>query len=194
MGGLLCGPPLCGISSLDDDQAQPFLGGNTFSLVRYKQTPWLNSLRLTLANIEFYWSRWVVEYNSDKQMKLLEMLLGKLTSLKVIMFTLALMSIIGVMLWWQSGFRWQRPTNKQRFELVYTSLIKKMLRRGIVRQRHQTPNDYCQLVITRYPNVTDEIQEFTSFYNRIKYQEAANISQQDVKHAKRLLTRLLKKI
>ena len=182
------------ISSLDDDQAQPFLGGNTFSLVRYKQTPWLNSLRLTLANIEFYWSRWVVEYNSDKQMKLLEMLLGKLTSLKVIMFTLALMSIIGVMLWWQSGFRWQRPTNKQRFELVYTSLIKKMLRRGIVRQRHQTPNDYCQLVITRYPNVTDEIQEFTSFYNRIKYQEAANISQQDVKHAKRLLTRLLKKI
>ncbi|OIQ48433.1 MAG: hypothetical protein BM565_01350 [Gammaproteobacteria bacterium MedPE] len=182
------------ISSVEDDQAQPFLGGNTFSLVRYKQTPWLNSLRLTLANIEFYWSRWVVEYNSEKQMKLLEMLLGKLTSLKVIVFTLALMSIIGVMLWWQSGFRWQRPTTKQRFELVYTSLITKMSRHGVIRQRHQTPNDYCQLVMARYPNITDEIQEFTDFYNRVKYQGVAGVSQQDVKHAKRLLMQLLKKI
>ena len=127
-------------------------------------------------------------------MKLLEMLLGKLTSLKVIMFTLALMSIIGVMLWWQSGFRWQRPTNKQRFELVYTSLIKEMSRHGVVRQRHQTPNDYCQLVMTRYPNIKIEIQAFTDFYNRIKYQESASVSQQDVKEAKRLLRHLFKKI
>lgn len=182
------------ISSLDDQQAQPFLGGNTFSLIRYKQNPWLNSLRLALADVEFYWSRWVVEYNSDKQMQLLKMLLGKLTSLKVILFTLTLMAVIGLMLLWQSGFRWQRPTTKERFERVYVALMKQMAIHGVARLHHQTPNEYCRLIINKHPNLAIEIQAFTDFYNQINYQEIATVSSQDVKHAKRLLMRLLKKI
>lgn len=182
------------ISSLDDSQSQPFLGGNTFSLVRYRDTPWINALRLSLANVEFYWSRWVVEYDSDKQQQLLQMLLGQLSRLKIIAFTLSLMAVIGMLLWWQSGFKWQRATLKQRFDMVYLTMVKQFVRRGITKPLHTTPNDYCALVAARYPHVAEEIQAFTHFYNNKIYRDSSSLSKRDVTQAKVLLARLLKKI
>ncbi|MCG7532941.1 DUF3488 and transglutaminase-like domain-containing protein [Psychrobium sp. MM17-31] len=182
------------ISSLDNETAQPFLGGNAFSLVRYKENPWLNSLRLTLADIEFYWSRWVVEYNNEKQMQLLQMILGKLTGLRIVAFTLFLMAAIGLLLWWQSGFRWQRPTMQDKFEAVYQSLIKQMARRGVVRENHHTASEFEAVICAQHPELSKEIKEFTAFYNRVNYRTQSAARADDVKCAKQLLNRLLKKI
>jgi len=182
------------ISTLDDAKDEPFFGGNRFSLIRYRDTPWLNSLRLSLANIEFYWSRWVVQYNDEKQQKLLEMLLGKLSSLKIMSFTVGVLSLIGLMLWWQSGFKWQRATSAQRFERVYLALIKHMERRNIKRRLHVSPNVFCAEIIDRKPNISTEIQLFTDFYNEIKYQQTTPITPQHVKKLQRLLRQLLKKV
>lgn len=182
------------LSTLDDEQSQPFFGGNQFSLVRYRDTPWLNSLRLSLANVEFYWSRWVVEYNNDKQQKLLAMLLGKLSRLKIVMFTIGILFVIGLFLWWQSGFTLVRSTPQQRFERIYLRMIKHIERRGVKRALYISPNDYCQLVIVKYPAITNEIQAFTDFYNEVKYGYTSPVKKQDVRQLKSLLRQLLKKI
>lgn len=182
------------LSSLDNAQEQPFFGGNRFSLVRYRETPWLNSLRLSLANVEFYWSRWVVEYNDDKQQQLLEMLLGKLSSLKIISFTIAILVSIGLLLWWQSGFRWRRSTPAQRFENVYRLMIKQMTNKGVPRDKHLAPNEYCEKIADKYPHIKNEIERFTLFYNNARYRTKQSISSQDVREAKLLLADLLKKI
>ena len=182
------------LSNLSDAQDQAFFGGGNLSLIRYRQTPWINSLRLSLANIEFYWSSWVVQYNADKQQQLLNMLLGKLNSLKIISFTLVVLTLIGLLLWWQSGFRWQRVSSAQRFERIYLLMTQQMDKRGVAREKHLSPNEYCIKISAEHPHIRSEIQKFTDFYNKVKYQKKQPVSRGDVTKAKRLYGQLLQKI
>ncbi|NRA54862.1 MAG: DUF3488 domain-containing transglutaminase family protein [Gammaproteobacteria bacterium] len=182
------------VSTLENQQNQPFFGGNRFSLVRYKEVPWINSLRLSLANVEFYWSRWVVEYNNEKQQKLLEMLLGKLSSFKIITFTISLLLGIALLLWWQSGFKFRRLTPQQRFDRVYLTMVKQLERHDVIRAIHMSPNQYCQLVVAKYPVVSDEIRAFTHYYNDITYGSKTPVTKQDVQQLNRLLRQIVKKI
>ncbi len=184
------------MSTLDDTDNEPFFGGNKLSLIRYRDNSFLNGLRLSLANIEFYWSRWVVEYDDEKQQKLLEMLLGKLSGTKVVSFIIAIFSIIGLMLWWQTGyiFNFRRATPEQRIEQSYLRLIKQMEKRGIKRDLHMSPTAYKDLVVSHYPHINNEIQSVTNLYNTIKYKQKTPITKQQVLKLKRLLRLLFKKL
>jgi hypothetical protein len=44
-----------------------FLADSTFVLARLTNIAWLNNIRLFLADIDYYWSRWVLGFNSERQ-------------------------------------------------------------------------------------------------------------------------------
>lgn len=184
------------ISTLEDVDNEPFFGGNKLSLIRYRDNDFLNELRLSLANIEFYWSRWVVEYDDEKQQQLLEMLLGKLTGTKVMGFIIIVFSMIGLMLWWQTGyiFNFRRKTQQQRVDQLYLRMIKHMEKHDVKRELHMSPTAYKEIIITKYPHINKEIQSFTSLYNTIRYKQNTPVTKQQVLELKSLLHVLFKKL
>jgi hypothetical protein len=42
-----------------------FLADSPFALIRLTNIAWLNNIRLLLADLDYNWSRWVLEFNSD---------------------------------------------------------------------------------------------------------------------------------
>jgi transglutaminase-like putative cysteine protease len=58
-----------------------FLSGEMFNLVKYRQIALVNWLRNQLNNMDFYWSSWILNFDSKKQAKLFESLWGKQNNL-----------------------------------------------------------------------------------------------------------------
>jgi len=178
--------------SLDDGQS--FLSDSALSLVKYRQVAWLNTLRIKFANVEYYWSRWLLGYDKNKQNQLLSMILGQLTPIKLIMFTLS--CLMGVSLWLliAGGFRLKRLTPQQRVERQYLRVIRACASEGVSRKVHLTPTSYQQLVIKRLPHLSEEITDITTRYNRMRFVRARSITHQDMMAFTAASRRLLNKI
>ncbi|MBD1599053.1 DUF3488 and transglutaminase-like domain-containing protein [Pseudomonas typographi] len=50
---------------------EPFLQGSPFSMLRYRDLAWLNTLRLGWENLNYGWERWVLGYQQAQQSELL---------------------------------------------------------------------------------------------------------------------------
>jgi hypothetical protein len=89
-----------------------FLADSTFVLARLTNIAWLNNIRLFLADIDYYWSRWVLGFNSERQCDLFKSFLGKLTPERLsllglgVVFTIALlMSLLFLPHWLKNRLR-----------------------------------------------------------------------------------------
>ena len=173
---------------------QGFFSGSILSLAKYQQMPWLNALRIKLANIDYYWSRWLLGYNKDKQFQLLELLLGSFNQIKLIAFTLCCFTVVAVWLLFAGGFRFKRLTPLQLVDKSYGQLISAFESVGVIRQKHMTPTHYQQLVIEHYPATTHEIIELTQHYNQLKFRQHDVVTRQDVIAFRTLIKVLLNKI
>ncbi|MFT5839878.1 MAG: hypothetical protein ACI9UT_002389 [Flavobacteriales bacterium] len=75
-----------------------FLADSPFALIRLTNIAWLNNIRLLLADLDYNWSRWVLEFNSERQRVLFKSILGKLTPERLSILGLGLVFIIGLLL------------------------------------------------------------------------------------------------
>lgn len=176
------------------DNQQSFLAGTTLSLAKYRQIPWVNALRVVLANAEYQWSRWLLGYNQDRQNQLLTNLLGQLTMVKISVFILACFTIIGAWLLYAGGFRVRRLNPMQKIDKQYFLIVLALEEKGVKRQSHFTPNRYRQLVSQKFPLLHHDMTEVTSHYNRLRFAREEVITHQDVKAFKSACQRLLNKI
>jgi transglutaminase-like putative cysteine protease len=55
-----------------------FLDDQPFSPLRYRELAWLNQLRMSWESLNYGWQRWVLGYQGEQQMKLLQSWLGSL--------------------------------------------------------------------------------------------------------------------
>ncbi|WP_440903882.1 transglutaminaseTgpA domain-containing protein [Catenovulum sp. SX2] len=96
-----------------------FLPDSLFSLYHYDQIPLVNDARLLLANIDYQWTRWILNYDINKQKKLLKQLFGDnqvwrtLMLITVVVVTLIVITLIALwlnrhkqaQLYWQIEYR-----------------------------------------------------------------------------------------
>ncbi|AWB67217.1 hypothetical protein C2869_12560 [Saccharobesus litoralis] len=70
-----------------------FLADSQFALVKYKDLPLVNDMRHWLANVDYQWTRWIINYNRKKQENLFKLLFGQQQNwhfyLKLVLFLLA---------------------------------------------------------------------------------------------------------
>lgn len=178
--------------SLSDQR--DFLSDSVISLAKYQKIAWLNALRLKLANVEYYWSRWLLGYDKDKQSQLLSKIIGQLTQMKLITFTLTCFTLVGLWLLYAGGFRLKRLTPLQQIDKQYLKVISACAKKGLIRHEHYTPSHYQQLVLERFPQVENEIVDITTRYNRMRFVRTRAISHRDIITFKAVTQKLLNKI
>lgn len=175
-------------------EGQDFLSDSMISLAKYQQIAWLNALRIKLANVEYYWSRWLLGYDKELQSQLLSKVLGQLTQIKLIVFTLTCFALIGLWLFYAGGFRLKPLTPKQKIDQQYLKVTEAFAKKGLARQAHFTPNCFQQLIIEQFPQFSDEIIDITMRYNRIRFVRNRPITHRDIAAFKSVCQRLLNKI
>lgn len=152
-----------------------YLIDNPFNSLRLREFPLLADLRMTLASIDYYWSVWVLGFDSDKQDKVLEQLLGKVTQERLIIFMLVSICIIGLAIAYSAGLL-HFTRNKDRIATVYNKTCQLLHKKGVPRATHQGPLDYCQAVESKYPNIARDFTQFTKYYIALKYKPLTQAS------------------
>ena len=115
--------------------------GDAFSLSRFRHISWLNSLRLQLDALDYYWSTWVLGY-PRQQKSLLQRWLGEISWQRVGLLLLAtgVLVIAGVLLWLLRGSlkaRTRSPLQRQ-----FQRLCRKLEKAGWPRQPGEGPKAY----------------------------------------------------
>jgi transglutaminase-like putative cysteine protease len=170
--------------------AQSYLLDSPFSSLRFRQYPLLNNLRLSLASIDYYWSKWVLGFDNDKQEQLLKQLLGDISPAKLAIFIICAMGVIGLAIAYSVGllqFNRQQDSIVAGFEQISTMLAQK----GLVRAVNESPQAYCQRVLEAYPQLQLPLTQFVDCYISLKYKPLSPRNQRALtRHFKKRRTQL----
>ncbi|ABV36574.1 transglutaminase domain protein [Shewanella sediminis HAW-EB3] len=151
-------------------QAQEsYLLDSPFSPLRLREFPLLNELRLTLASIDYYWSVWVLGFDSSKQEQILQKLLGEVTQQKIAIFMLVSITFIGLVIAYSAGLiHFHR--DKDRVASTYLHMCHLLEKKGVIRDKQQGPTDFCSIVEDAFPGIATDFRRFTHYYVALKYQ------------------------
>ncbi|MGS0680052.1 transglutaminase TgpA family protein [Shewanella sp. 125m-7] len=171
-----------GFDAIFDPEAT-YLLDNPFSSLAYRDNPFLNQLRMQFSSIDYFWSTWVLGFDSKKQQGVLEDLLGQLTPIKLAIFILISLSVIGLSIAYSAGIIQFRRSSDKHLNAYY-SVCKMLRQRGLPRAHHEGPQDYNQRVASVFPSIAKDFDKLTQYFVAIKYQ---NLSENSNKHCSRLL-------
>ena len=107
-----------------------FLQQNLLSPHRYRHVQWLNNLRQQMENLNYQWTRWVLSYDSQRQMNLLRNRFGIEDITRAVYWLAAAlvitMVIASLVLWWS-----QRPKAKDPLLVEWQALRSQARRQGL---------------------------------------------------------------
>ncbi|MDX1489832.1 MAG: DUF3488 and transglutaminase-like domain-containing protein [Pseudohongiellaceae bacterium] len=151
--------------------SQPgFLEDSRFSMMRFRNNAWLNSLRLRMDAMDYAWNQWVVSYDEDLQLSLFEDLFGeqaKTTVLWVLFLSVAMVFSFLAFVVLRTGRRAQLDPATR----VYLNLLKDLRKSGIERRVGEGPRAFADRVCERRPDLAVAMTEFTQQYMRLNYME-----------------------
>jgi transglutaminase-like putative cysteine protease len=158
-----------GVESFFQDQPG-FMEDAGFSMMRFRDTQWLNTLRLRLEGLDYAWNRWVVSYDENMQMELLGDWFGDNARQGLL---IALGSTIALFFVFAGWFllRHGQGTRHDPATRVYLSLLNELARSGVPRRRGEGPVDYCGRVASERPDLAADLREVTDLYVRLAYLE-----------------------
>ena len=124
-----------------DDQSE-FLSGQYLSIHRWQANPFLNQLRNTFAKADYLWAVWVINYDNEKQFKLLQNLLKGLPWLNLsILILLLLLSAASILILWVfKPWQTEKVPSEDR---LFNKLYQKSTQQHLIREKGQTIADYC---------------------------------------------------
>lgn len=129
---------------------------------------YLQKMRDSWDNISYQWNNWVVNYDKDKQLELLEKLGLKHKNSLVMLVCIVVISIIGFMLF----YIWQiipKPVKLEEIQKVYFQFSSKFSKHGVDKLDSDTPFEFEQKAITKLPEYTEQIRAIMSTYQALRY-------------------------
>ncbi|HWT28093.1 MAG TPA: DUF4129 domain-containing protein, partial [Methylophilaceae bacterium] len=138
-----------------------------------KDYPLLRKLYLNWDAVNNGWNQWVLGYDQEKQMALLNRLTGSDLSWQDLVIGLVLsLATVGLIL---SAFLLR---GKRRIldpvQRLYVQFLRKLERAGLKRLAHEGPQDFGHRAARRLPDRAKEIEAITQAYTGIRYR--SNIS------------------
>lgn len=154
-----------------------FMEDSGFSMMRFRDTQWLNTLRLRLDAIDYAWNRWVVSYDQDLQLEFLEDLFGenaRSSLLWALGMSTALIFSVAAFFLLRGGQRQLRdPATRG-----YLALAADLAAMGLPRRTGEGPLDYCARVSAERPELAESMQSVTMLYVQLCYGEQGVGSEQ----------------
>jgi protein-glutamine gamma-glutamyltransferase len=158
-----------GSSSVLQDQ-DSFLQDDAFSLIRFRESPWLNTVRLRLEMLDYAWNRFVLNYDNDSQFRLLNTLFGFLSNTKLMVVAIASVLIaiaVPACIVLRKGRRSQQSVVMHHYLRFCQSLAKQ----GFVRQRGETATAFLQRVAQQKPQWQESLATITQDFLQLAYAE-----------------------
>lgn len=166
-----------GVEAVFADQPG-FMEDSGFSMMRFRNTEWLNSLRLRMDALDYAWNRWVVSYDEDVQLEFLENLFGD-NAQSGLLYALGILTTVlfGIAaLFMLNGGRQPVHDPVTRLYLGFCGDLAKV---GLGRQRGEGPQDYCERISVARPEFADEMKKLTALYMKLSYFPADSIRTED---------------
>ncbi len=153
-------------AALGSDPA--FLQDSMLSQLGFGSMGWLNTLRLRFDAIEYEWNRRVVNYDEEVQFDFFERILGNVTEQKVMALFIGLTAIVifGIAL---TVIRFEPRTRVRPVNKLYLEVCAELGRRGLARQRGETPSAYCDRVVAAQPELRQAMTELTELFLDLNY-------------------------
>lgn len=151
-----------------------FQGGDSyfmdspFSALKLRNYPFLNELRQTFSSIDFYWSVWILGFDSSKQEQVLHQLLGKITREKIAFFMLSSLALIILVIAYSAGLL-HFSRGKDKISSAYLKVCKLLDKKGVPRRFDQGPMDFCLTVESQLPVIAGDFSQLTQYYIALKY-------------------------
>lgn len=145
-----------------------FLEDSRFSMMRFRNTQWLNSLRLRLDATDYAWNRWVVSYDEDTQIKVLESLFGEQARSRMyLVLGVAIFVFFAIAAFFL--LRGRKQKDHDRVTILYLRLTQDLAAQGIVRKQGEGPLDFCTRVGQHRPEWAALMTTITAMYVQLSY-------------------------
>lgn len=122
----------------------------------------------TWSNVQYQWKKWVVEYDFETQQELLAKLgLQAKNSLYSLVAILSA-GVFGILIF----YFWQlipKPAKLTDVQRSYLRFVAKAARAGVNRSVSDTPSEFANKVIRRYPNAKSHVESITRIYLSLSY-------------------------
>ncbi|WP_342343023.1 DUF3488 and DUF4129 domain-containing transglutaminase family protein [Shewanella salipaludis] len=164
--------------------ADSYLSDNSFSSLRFRTWPWLNALRLSLASIDYYWSLWVLGFDTQHQYRLLTNLLGDVSATRVALLMLLSIGVIGLAIAYSAGLL-RFPRDRDPLKLGYDRVCRQLARRGLARHPSDGPETFAARVAMAAPEFGRSFHRFSRNYIGLKYGPDSDNDRSDGKESKR---------
>jgi transglutaminase-like putative cysteine protease len=154
-------------------QQQSSLSNDLVSLYRFKNSAWLNAIRLQFDALDYQWTRWVVSFSSDQQYNLLKSLFGNMApwKLTLIIAVSLITSMLMLMFFLQLLNRpkvGKQP--KKAWQLIYLKALGKLAKHGIDKPTDMTVNSFAKEVRAQSPELAIVFTQLSANYNNLSYQ------------------------
>lgn len=150
-----------------------FLEDSRFSMMRFRDTQWLNALRLRLDAVDYAWNRWVISYDEERQVDLLDSLLGKQLRERLFLVLGAVLALFFLI----AAFFLLRGADAQARDpatRLYLRLLAELADRGIKRRRGEGPHDFCERFACQQPELAGDMGRVTELYVQCSYGREGN--------------------
>ncbi len=146
---------------------QDLMEGTLMGLRNYRDIGWLNELRFGWDSLNYGWQRWVLNYQGERQLEVLQGLFGKIDARKLGLLMVAvgalLIGLLAIILFKP----WQRERDAQlrqfrRFERL-------LARHGISRLAGEGARDFARRAAAQLPDAAEPITDFSSLYEQARY-------------------------
>jgi transglutaminase-like putative cysteine protease len=129
----------------------------------------LQWLRLRWDSVNYSWSKWILNYDADRQMQVLENWLGAVTPWRIAAFILGVSAlVIGAV---AISLLRQRVKHKlhviDRHYLRYTRVLQRL---GLERAPAEGPDSYAERVEAQYPELGAAARRVAYLYKRMRYE------------------------
>lgn len=146
-----------------------FLADEYLSLQKWRNIKLLNQLRTKMAQIDYLWASWIINYDNKKQLRLMHSWFVKVPWLNLFSAVLMIMFLVFssmVLLIFKPWIR--QKLNAE--DKLYIQLQRYYLKRGLRRLKGQTVTEFCQLASAQSSLPSSLFESFYLKYNSLKYE------------------------
>lgn len=149
----------------------------------------MKAVQLRLDRMQFYWQKWVVNFDSDQQESFFGQFIGQITTGKMLQIAMGFMATIGVLWWWLLKPK-PLPKAYQPMGLFYDGLTRK----GLVFDHGVSINKLGRLAIMQWPLNEMDIRDLVESLNNHYYEKNSQWQRYKLTQKVKSLLRKLSKL
>ncbi len=147
-----------------------FLENAGLSLLRFRNSLFLNDLRYRLEMIDYSWNRFVLNYDQSMQFAFFSSLFNEVTRGKIIFSALSFIFIsVSIMVF----FVLRKPSRKELHPAtdIYLRYCEGLAKQGYMREKGETPLEYYERLSNAKPGWAQQMREITDKYIELVYKK-----------------------